>query len=184
MRGEIIMALTKWSVDPTHSSIDFSVKHMMIATVKGAFKEYSATIEADPSDLTTANIEFNVALASVDTRNEDRDNHLRSADFFDVENLPTMNFKATNIVKNDEGEYDVTGDLTLHGITRSEKFAVTFEGQGKDPWGNEKVGFSGEGKIKRSDYGLTWNAALETGGVLVGDQIKIFLEIQAAKEAE
>lgn len=175
------MALTKWALDPSHSSVDFSVKHMMFATVKGSFNEYSATIEADPNDLTTANIEFNVVLGSVDTNSEDRDNHLRSADFFDVENHPTMTFKATNIVKTDDNEYDVTGDLTLHGVTNSETFAVTFGGSGKDPWGNEKAGFSVEGKIKRSDYGLTWNAALETGGVLVGDQIKISLEIQAAQ---
>jgi polyisoprenoid-binding protein YceI len=177
------MALSKWLVDPSHSSIEFSVKHMMIAKVRGAFKEYSASIEADPNDLTTANIDFNVALASVDTRSEDRDNHLRSADFFDVENTPNMTFKSTKIVRTGEGEYELTGDLNLHGVTRSETFAVTFEGQGKDPWGNEKAGFSAEGSIKRSDYNLTWNAALETGGVLVGDQIKIFLEIQAAKEA-
>ncbi|HYK72927.1 MAG TPA: YceI family protein, partial [Pseudoneobacillus sp.] len=130
---------------------------------------------------TSANIEFTVDLTSVDTRNEDRDNHLRSADFFDVENFSTLTFKATNIVKTGEGEYDVTGDLTLHGVTRPETFVVSYEGTGKDPWGNEKVGFNAEGKIKRSEYGLSWNAALETGGVLVGDEIKVSLEIQAAK---
>lgn len=175
------MTNTKWALDTAHSSVDFSVRHMMIAKVKGSFKSFNATIEADPTDLTTATIEFTVDLSSVDTRNEDRDNHLRSADFFDVENNPTMTFKATNIVKTGEGEYDVTGDLTLRGVTRPETFAVSFEGTGKDPWGNEKVGFNAEGKIKRSEYGLTWNAALETGGVLVGDEIKVALEIQAAK---
>jgi polyisoprenoid-binding protein YceI len=175
------MTNTKWALDPAHSSVDFSVRHMMIAKVKGSFNSFNATIEADPSDLTTANIEFTVDLASIDTRNEDRDNHLRSADFFDVENNPTMTFTATSIVKTDEGEYDVTGDLTLRGVTRPETFVVTYEGTGKDPWGNEKVGFNAEGKIKRSEYGLTWNAALETGGVLVGDEIKVSLEIQAAK---
>jgi polyisoprenoid-binding protein YceI len=175
------MTNTKWALDPAHSSVDFSVRHMMIAKVKGSFNSFNATIEADPSDLTTANIEFTVDLASVDTRNEDRDNHLRSADFFDVENNPTMTFTSTSIVKTDEGEYDVTGDLTLRGVTRPETFVVTYEGTGKDPWGNEKVGFNAEGKIKRSEYGLTWNAALETGGVLVGDEIKVSLEIQAAK---
>ncbi|WP_442595794.1 YceI family protein [Neobacillus sp. D3-1R] len=175
------MTKTTWALDTAHSSVDFSVRHMMIAKVKGSFNSFSATIEADPTDLTTATIEFTVDLASVDTRNEDRDNHLRSADFFDVENHPNMTFKATNIVKTGEGEYDVTGDLTLNGVTRPETFAVTYEGTGKDPWGNEKVGFNAEGKIKRSEYGLTWNAALETGGVLVGDEIKISLEIQAAR---
>ncbi|GAA0322480.1 YceI family protein [Bacillus carboniphilus] len=175
------MTKVKWAVDASHSSVEFSVKHMMFATVKGAFNSYEANIEADPTDLTTANIEFNIDLASVDTRNEDRDNHLRSADFFDVENTPKLTFKATNIVKKDEGEYDVTGDLNLHGVTKSETFTVTFDGQGTNPWGVEVVGFTAEGKIKRSDYGLTWNAALETGGVLVGDQIKIALHIEASK---
>jgi polyisoprenoid-binding protein YceI len=175
------MAKTKWVLDATHSSVDFSVRHMMIANVKGSFNKFDATIEADPTDLTTAEIEFSVDTASVDTRNQDRNAHLVSADFFDVENHPAMTFKATNIEKTDEGEYNVTGDLTLRGVTKPETFAVTFEGQGKDPWGNEKVGFTAEGTISRSEYGLVWNAALETGGVLVADKVKISLQIQAAK---
>ncbi|WP_075982732.1 YceI family protein [Bacillus massilinigeriensis] len=175
------MTKTKWAVDPAHSSVDFSIKHMMIANVKGSFKQFDATIDADPTDLTTATIQFSVDLASVDTRNEDRDNHLRSGDFFDVENNPKMTFTATNITRKDEDEYEVTGDLNLHGVTKQETFAVTFEGQGLDPWGNQKVGFSAVGAIKRSDYNLTWNAALETGGVLVGDKVKIDIQIQAAK---
>jgi polyisoprenoid-binding protein YceI len=177
------MTLTKWALDTAHSSVDFSVKHMMIAKVKGSFNEFSASIEADPQDLTSATIEFTVDLNSVDTRSTDRDNHLRSADFFDVEKFPTLTFKATKVEKTDEDEYNVTGDLSLHGVTRQETFKVTYEGSGKDPWGNTKVGFNAEGKLNRSDYGLTWNAALETGGVLVGDQIKVSLEIQAAQEA-
>ncbi|MBL4953962.1 polyisoprenoid-binding protein [Neobacillus sp. YIM B02564] len=175
------MTKQKWTLDSAHSSVDFSVRHMMIANVKGTFQNFSAEIVADPTDLTTAEIEFTVETASVDTRNKERDAHLVSADFFDVENHPTMTFKATNIVKTDEGEYNVTGDLTLRGVTKQETFTVTFEGSGKDPWGNEKVGFSAEGSINRSDYGLVWNAALETGGVLVGDKVKINLQIQAAK---
>jgi polyisoprenoid-binding protein YceI len=175
------MTKTKWVLDPAHSSVDFSVRHMMIANVKGTFQNFTAEIEADPADLTTANIEFTIETASVDTRNKDRDGHLVSADFFDVENHPKMTFKATNIEKTDEGEYNVTGDLTLRGVTKQETFAVSFEGQGKDPWGNEKAGFSATGTLNRSDYGLVWNAALETGGVLVGDKVKINLQIQAAK---
>ncbi|WP_309118293.1 YceI family protein [Paenibacillus sp.] len=177
------MALTKWAVDPTHSSVDFSIKHMMISKVKGTFTSFDASIEADPQDLTTANISFTVDLASVNTNNADRDNHLRSADFFDVENQPKLTFVAKSIRKTDVGEYTVTGDLTLHGVTRLETFAVTFEGEGKDPWGNEKVGFSASGSLKRSDYGLTWNAALETGGFLVGDDVKVSIELQAVKQA-
>lgn len=175
------MAKTKWAVDPAHSSVDFSIKHMMIANVKGSFNSFDAEITADPTDLTTADITFNIALSSVDTRNEDRDNHLRSADFFDVENHPQMTFTSTGIVSKGDDEYDVTGNLTIHGVTKTETFAVTYEGSGKDPWGNEKVGFTAAGAIKRSDYGLTWNSALETGGVLVGDKVKIDLQIQAAK---
>ena len=177
------MTKTKWTVDPTHSAIEFSVKHMMIAKVKGSFNKFDANISADPADLTTAEIDFTVDLASIDTRNTDRDNHLRSADFFDVEKNPTLTFKATNIKKTNDNEYAVTGVVTLNGVTKEETFDMTFEGQGKDPWGTEKAGFSGKGKVKRSDYGLTYNAALETGGVLIGDQITLSIDIEAAKEA-
>lgn len=175
------MTNTKWAIDTAHSSVDFSIRHMMIANVKGSFNNFNAAIEADPTDLTTAKIDFTIETSSVDTRNKDRDAHLVSADFFDVEKYPSLTFRSTSIEKTGDGEYKVTGDLTLHGVTKQETFAVTYEGQGKDPWGNEKVGFSAEGSVNRSDYGLTWNAALETGGVLVGDKVKFNLQIQAAK---
>jgi polyisoprenoid-binding protein YceI len=156
---------------------------MMIAKVKGSFHTFEVEVEADPTDLTTANILVKVDLSSVDTRNKDRDAHLRSADFFDIEINPTMTFQSTKITKTDEGEYSVSGDLTIHGVTKTETLSVAFEGAGKDPWGNEKVGFSGHGSIKRSDFGLTYNAALETGGVLIADEVKISFEIEAAKQA-
>ncbi len=175
------MAKSNWAVDVSHSAIDFSVKHMMIAKVKGSFHSFEAQISADPADLTTADITFQIDLSSVDTRNGDRDAHLKSADFFDVENHPKLLFKATKIVSKGDGEYEVTGDVTLHGVTRPETFAVTYEGAGKDPWGNEKAGFSATGSLKRSDYGLTYNAVLETGGVLIGDEVKVSIEIEAAK---
>ncbi|CAM3846494.1 YceI family protein [Cohnella lubricantis] len=175
------MAKSNWAVDVSHSAIDFSVKHMMIAKVKGSFHSFEAQIAADPEDLTTADIAVQIDLSSIDTRNGDRDGHLKSADFFDVENHPKLLFTATKIVSKGDGEYAVTGDVTLHGVTRPETFDVSFEGIGKDPWGNEKVGFSATGSIKRSDYGLTYNAALETGGVLIGDEVKISIEIEAAK---
>ncbi|SFC25658.1 Polyisoprenoid-binding protein YceI [Bacillus sp. OV322] len=178
------MTVTKWTVDDTHSSIEFSVKHMMIAKVKGNFNKFTAVLEADPADLTTASIEFTVDAASIDTRNEDRDNHLRSADFFKAEEYPTITFKSGEITKRDDNEYNVTGDVTLLGVTRKETFTVTFEGQGKDPWGNEKAGFSAAGKIKRSDYGLTYNAALETGGMLLGDVITLTIDLEAGKAAQ
>ncbi|MCP8616193.1 YceI family protein [Salirhabdus salicampi] len=176
------MAKTKWSIDKAHSSVDFSAKHMMISTVRGTFQQFDATIEADPNDLTTASIEFSVDAASIDTKNADRDGHLKSADFLDVENHPTITFNATKVEKVDDGEYNVTGDLTIRGTTRSETFVARFEGQGKDPWGNEVVGFTGEGTVNRKDYGLTWNQVLETGGVLVGEKIKFFIEVEAMKQ--
>jgi polyisoprenoid-binding protein YceI len=156
---------------------------MMVATVRGTFHDFEATIDADPADLTTADIEFSIDTKSIDTRNKDREGHLMSADFFDVENHPKITFKSTKIVKTGDDEYDVTGDLTIRETTHQETFKATFEGQGKDPWGNEKVGFSAAGKINRTDYGLVWNVALETGGVLVADQVKIQIEIEASKEA-
>lgn len=177
------MAKVKWKVDAAHSHIGFSVRHMMISRVKGAFNNFEATVEADPNDLTTADIYVEIDIASIDTRNEDRDNHLKSADFFDVEKYPKMTFKATNIVKKGDNEYDLTGDVTLHGVTKPVTFSATFEGVGKDPWGNEVAGLSATGKLKRSEFGLTWNNTLETGGVLVGDDVNISIEIEAIKEA-
>ncbi|HEX7064237.1 MAG TPA: YceI family protein [Bacillales bacterium] len=178
------MAKTNWKVDSAHSSLDFSVKHMMISKVKGTFHDFGASVEADPADLTDANIQFTVDVSSVDTRNKDRDGHLKSDDFFNVEEYPEMTFQSTNITKKGDGEYDVTGDLTIRGTTNPATFDLTFEGQSKDPMsGNQVVGFSGEGTINRSEYGLTWNAALETGGVLIGDEVKIFIEIEASEQA-
>jgi len=177
------MAKTIWTVDATHSSIEFVVRHMMISRAKGVFNMYDAKVEADPEDLTDATIEFSVDVNSIDTRHQDRDDHLRSADFFDVENHPDMTFQATDIKKKSENNYDVTGDLTIRGTTKSVTFDMTFEGQSKDPMsGNEVAGFSGNGKLNRKDFGLTWNTTLETGGVLVGDEVKINLELELHKQ--
>jgi polyisoprenoid-binding protein YceI len=177
------MTKAKWTVDTTHSGIDFTIRHMMIAKVKGTFHQFEAQIEADPADLTSADVKIEIDLNSIDTRNTDRDNHVRSADFFDVEQFPKLTFQSTSIARTGDGEYALTGDVTLHGVTRSEIFHASFEGSGKDPWGNEKIGFSGSGVLKRSDYGLTYNAALETGGVLIGDEVKFSVEIEASKQA-
>ncbi|MBE3570604.1 MAG: polyisoprenoid-binding protein [Bacillales bacterium] len=177
------MTKSKWIVDPAHSNIDFSVRHMMISRVKGAFKSFNASIKADPTDLTTAEIQVEIDLSSIDTRNSDRDQHLKSADFFDIEKYPTLTFRTTNITRTGDGEYEVTGDVNFHGVTRPETFTVVFEGVAKDPMsGKEKAGFSANGVIKRSNYNLTWNAPLETGGVLVGDDVKVAIYIEAAKE--
>ncbi|MCL6594022.1 MAG: YceI family protein [Alicyclobacillus sp.] len=175
------MAKTSWQLDTAHSSIDFSIKHMMFATVRGSFHQFSGRIVADPEDLTTAEIEFTVEVASIDTRNADRDAHLKGADFFDVEHYPQIKFQATRITRAGSVQYDVTGDLTIRGITRPVTFRANFDGQGKDPWGNLRAGFSAEGSINRKDFGLTWNAPLETGGVLVGEDVKISIQIEATQ---
>ncbi|GKU77639.1 YceI family protein [Paenibacillus sp. L3-i20] len=176
------MTKKQWAVDASHSAIDFSVRHMMISKVKGTFHTFDAKVEADVNDLTSADISFTINLNSVDTRNADRDAHLRGVDFFDVEKFPSLAFKAISIVKTGEGEYEIAGEVSLHGVTRTETFEVTYEGSGKDPWGNARAGFSAKSTIKRSDYGLTYNAALETGGVLIADDIKISLEIEAVEQ--
>lgn len=177
------MTNTTLVLDTTHSSVDFSVKHMMFATVKGTFEDFSAELTLDTKDLTNGNIAFSVKTASVNTKNEDRDNHLKGEDFFNSEKYPEMTFRATKTEKASNDTYKVTGDFTLRDVTRPETFTVTVEGEGKDPWGNTKVAFSVDGFIKRSAYGLTWNTTLEAGGVLVGDDIKIALQVQAIKEA-
>lgn len=177
------MANQNWVVDPAHSTVEFTVKHMMVSKVRGTFDSFEAKVEADAHDLTSANIEFTIDIESINTRNKDRDAHLKGSDLFDVETHPKMTFKSTSISKTDDDEYDLTGDLTLKGITKPVTFKVTFEGEGKNPWGQEVAGFSAVGKINRSEFGLTWNAALETGGVLVGDDVKISIEIQASKAA-
>ncbi|MFB1082900.1 YceI family protein [Jeotgalibacillus sp. JSM ZJ347] len=169
----------KWAVDTAHSSVDFSVKHMMISKVKGTFHEFGAEVSADPQDLTGADVSFSIKVNSIDTRSQDRDNHLRSADFFEVETYPEITFRSTDVKKVGEDEYEMTGDVTIKDVTRQETFKVEYEGSGQDPWGNQKVGFTADGKINRKNYGLTWNQTLETGGVLVGEDIKINLQIQA-----
>ncbi|MBD8036361.1 polyisoprenoid-binding protein [Solibacillus sp. A46] len=170
--------MTKWSVDQSHSTIGFEVKHMMVSKVKGHFNSYTADVEAaDLTDLTTASIQFGINVASISTNNEDRDNHLKSPDFFSTDEYPEILFNSTNISKAGD-DYKVTGDLTIKGITNTVTFDVEFGGKGVNPWGVEVYGFEAETKINREDFGLTWNAALETGGVLVGKDIKIKVELE------
>ncbi|MBV2169632.1 MAG: YceI family protein [Bdellovibrio sp.] len=174
--------MSTWQIDPAHSSANFSVKHMMIAKVHGGFEKVSGTLHYDPSDITKASIEASIDATSINTREAQRDGHLKSADFFDVEKYPTLNFKSKKVEKDGE-DLKVTGDLTIHGVTKEVVLAV--EGptaEMKDPYGNIKIGISATTKIKRKDFGLTWNAALEAGGVLVGDDVAISLDIQFAKK--
>ena len=170
--------MKKWNVDASHSSIGFSVKHMMVSKVRGSFGNYSADIEANETDLTGANIAFNIQVSSINTGSEDRDNHLRSADFFDAEAYPEIKFVANSITKKGD-DYSITGDLTIKGITKPVTFDAEYGGKGTNPWGVEVVAFEAEATINREDFGLTWNAALETGGVLVGKDIKIKLDLEA-----
>ncbi|WP_042471302.1 YceI family protein [Bacillus ndiopicus] len=170
--------MTNWTVDQSHSSIGFNVKHMMVSKVKGAFESYTAQIESsDLADLSTANITFVIDTASINTRNTDRDNHLKSGDFFDADQFPKITFQSTSIEKSGDS-YKLTGDLTIKDVTKPVTFDVEFNGKGTNPWGQEVYGFEAETKINREDFGLTWNAALETGGVLVGKDIKIQVELE------
>ncbi|RUS53169.1 hypothetical protein QI30_15045 [Kurthia sp. 3B1D] len=171
--------MAKYVVDPTHSSIGFQAKHMMISKVKGHFDRFNSELDINPEDLSGGNIQFEVEIASINTNNEDRDNHLRSADFFDAETHPTMKFVATDIKKVDDDEYKITGDLSIRGVTKPVTFDAEYNGKGTNPWGVEVVAFEADGKINRKDFGLNWNSALETGGVLVSDDIKIHIEIEA-----
>jgi polyisoprenoid-binding protein YceI len=173
---------TTWNIDPSHSVAEFKVKHMMIAHVKGHFSKVSGVLTLDESDLDKSRILASIDAASIETRDAQRDAHLRSADFLDVEKFPTLTFKSEHIRIVRDGELAVEGDLTIHGVTRKAVFTV--EGPTpptKDPWGNLRVAVSGTTKINRKDYGLTWNAALETGGILVGEEITITLEVEFVK---
>jgi polyisoprenoid-binding protein YceI len=172
------MSTTKWVIDPTHSEIGFKVKHMMFTNVSGKFSKFDATIEAEDSNLENAKIEFTGAIDSVTTGNVDRDTHLLSADFFDAAQFPEIKFSATSVTKINEGEYVLVGNLTLHGITKSVELAAEYGGLMKDPWGNTKMALALEGKINRKDWGLNWNSALETGGVLVSEEVRLNIELQ------
>ncbi|MGX1791513.1 YceI family protein [Microbacterium sp. NPDC055312] len=170
-----------WVLDPSHSEVTFSVRHMMISKVRGSFGIKNATLTA-PENPLDATVDASVDVASVDTKDEGRDNHLRSADFFDVENFPTMEFVSTG-ARVEDGDFFVDGDLTIRGVTKPVSFEFDFGGFGTDPWGNYKAGASATTVINREDFGLTWNAALETGGVLVGKDITINLDLQGTLQA-
>jgi polyisoprenoid-binding protein YceI len=173
---------TTWNIDPVHSTAEFKVKHMMITNVKGQFTPVTGVLKRHEGDVTKSQVEATIEAASINTRDADRDTHLRSADFLDVEKFPKLSFVSTSVTRKGEDELAVEGDLTIRGVTRKVVFAV--EGPtapGKDPWGNTRIGFSATTKINRKDFGLTWNAALETGGILVGDDVTITLDVEAIK---
>lgn len=175
-------ATTTWNLDPVHSVAEFKVKHMMISNVKGQFTGISGTLTFDEADISNSRVEATIDASSINTRDAQRDAHLKSADFFDVEKYPVLSFRSTRVQRTGDDELNVAGELTIRGVTRE----VTFKVEGptapaKDPWGNLRVGLSAVTKINRKDFGLTWNAALETGGILVGDEITITLDVQFVK---
>ena len=168
-----------YTLDATHSNVEFAVKHMMISTVKGRFGDVKGTVVVP--DKAQPSVDVTIGVASIDTRTEARDNHLRSPDFFDVEKFPEMRFVSTSAKPTKDG-YTLVGNLTIRDVTRPVTLDVTTEGAGIDPWGNQKVAFSATGKFNRTDFGLTWNAALETGGVLVSEEVKIAIDAQLVKQ--
>ncbi|NOK04847.1 MULTISPECIES: YceI family protein [Myxococcus] len=175
------MATTTWNIDTTHSGIHFSVRHMVIAKVRGSFRKYSGAVSLDEQDVTKSSVAVTIETASIDSGVEQRDNHLRSPDFFDVEKFPSITFKSTKVEKAYGNGLKVTGNLTIRDITREVVLDAEQLGGGKDPWGNVKAAFEAKTSVDRRDFGLTWNQALETGGVLVGEKIEIAIEVQAVK---
>ncbi len=177
-----VLTKTKWSVDPTHSEILFKVRHMMIANVKGEFRKFTADLNTERDDFKDASIRVQIVAASIFTNEDNRDNHLKGPDFFDAATYPEITFKGTSFKKTVDENYVLEGTLTIKGVSKPVTLDVEFGGINKDPWGNEKAGFSVSGTINRKDFGLNWNAALETGGVLVSDEVKIIVEAQFVKQ--
>ncbi len=173
--------MNRWDIDTSHSSIHFWVRHMVIAKVHGRFAKWSGAIQLDEKDPSRSSVEVRIDAASIDTQVADRDTHLRSADFLDVARYPHLTFRSTRIEKVGQ-RYRVTGDLALHGVVREVTLDAEFAGTGKDPWGNERAGFSAKAALDRQEFGLVWNAALEAGGVLVGEKVEIAVELEAVKK--
>lgn len=177
------METTKWVIDPTHSNLGFKIKHLMISNVSGSFKNFQAEVETNQADFSTAKINLTGEMDSISTNNEQRDAHLRNADFFEVEKFPELRFKSTKIAKTDSDTFDLYGELTLKSITKPVKLHVEFNGVIKDPWGGERAGFVITGKINRSEWGINFNGVLETGGVVLGEEVKLHSEIELVKQA-
>lgn len=173
---------TTWQIDPVHSEVGFSVRHLMISTVKGRFTDVQGTLEYNEADPTQSSVEVTIATASVDTRADQRDNHLRSADFFDSEHFPNITFRSTRVERTSSDTGRLTGELTIRGVTHPVTLNVKREGRGKDPWGGERLGYSATTIVDREKFGLTWNQALETGGVVVGDEVKVAIEVEWVKQ--
>jgi polyisoprenoid-binding protein YceI len=174
---------TTWAIDPVHTSVEFAVRHLMITTVKGRFADVQGTVVLDEATPSAASADITVQVASIDTREPQRDAHLKSADFFEVETFPTLTFRSTGVRSWNADGFTLIGDLTIHGVTREVALDVKNEGRARDPWGGERTGFTATTKIKRSEFGLTWNQLLETGGLAVSDDVKISLDVQLVLKA-
>ena len=170
-----------WKIDNAHSLVEFSVRHMMISTVRGRFERFSGTMEFNENDPTASSVDMQIEAASINTNESQRDNHLRSADFFDAEKFPYLSFKSTRVEKIDENNGRIYGDLTIRDISHPVVLETEYNGQAKSPWGSTSAGFTANTKINRKDWNLVWNQALETGGMLVGDEIKIHIELEIVK---
>lgn len=173
------MTTNTWNIDIGHSGVNFAVRHMVFAKVRGRFRDWQASLSYDPANLAAASVNVEIDAGSIDTGVADRDKHLRSADFFDVEKFPTMTFKSKRVEKPSSEGFQLVGDLSLHGVTKEVTLDVEIGGRQKDPWGSERVGYSATTRIDRKDFGLTWNQALEAGGIMVGDRVDITLEVEA-----
>jgi polyisoprenoid-binding protein YceI len=180
-QGMVRVPAGTWKVDPAHSSAAFAVKHMMIATVRGQFREFDGTLEAAEDDPANSRVQGSAKAASIDTGNDERDAHLRSADFFDAERYPDITFASTRIEHVEGGTYRVTGDLTIKDVTREVQMTATVEGAGQDPWGNERVGVAVRGTIDRTQFGLTWQQKVAGGGLLVGEKVQVLLDVSAVR---
>lgn len=175
-------SISTWTIDPVHSNVDFAVKHLMISTVRGQFRQFEATLYIDEANPENSRVEGSVDIASIDTGEPDRDAHLRSDDFFNAERFPKMSFRSKRLQMKGADEFKLTGDLTIRDVTREIELEGEFEGRVKDPWGNERIGLSAEGSISREEFGVHWNQALETGGWVVGDKVKISLHVAAVRQ--
>ena len=175
--------VTTWKIDPAHSSAEFKVKHMMISNVKGKFFGLSGVLKLDEADYTHSMVEASIPVASISTGDDQRDGHLKSADFFEADKFPAMTFKSTNIDSTGGPDYAVTGELTIHGVTKTVTLNAEDVSQpSKDPWGNHRIGLTATGKVNRKDFGLVYNSALETGGVLVGEEVTITLDVEFVRQ--
>ena len=172
-----------WVIDPSHTRLGFSVRHAMVTTVRGQFDQFDGTLVLDGEDPANSTATVTIQTISISTGSDDRDNHLRSADFFDAEQFPTLTFIATDVVAENDEDFVMAGNLTIHGVSRPVTIKAEYQGVATDPFGNQRIGFSGDTQINRKDFDLNWNAALEAGGVLVGEKVKIHLDVSAVKQA-